>query len=309
MGKWQTNMPPKKAGGGPARGRGAANGTAPARGEARGPATVKNMFERLAATPGEGDPQRPASRASGGAADEGEESGSQRSDLLLSIAEDVAALRQELKTEFQTLKSEVQSLRARVQDLERHLEARESEVDTLRAHLVNRDAVIEGLVETVDELETDRRRPNLILSGPAVPPRPNTDPHEEDVTDTAVTLMQKMLPTVQVEKRDLTDCIRIGGKRILCRFARAPVRNAVYEKRLSLRKDERGQERGENDRLFINEDLSPKQREIFHALMEEKKARKIWTVFSRNGAVFCKTSQHAQKIRVTDVRQISQITQ
>ena len=65
----------------------------------------------------------------------------------------------------------------------------------------------------------------------------------------------------------------------------------------------------ESPKLFVRENLSPRRHEIFQALLMEKAAKNIYTVFTKNGAVFCKLVQHGQKIRVRSLNEVQVLLQ
>ena len=56
--------------------------------------------------------------------------------------------------------------------------------------------------------------------------------------------------------------------------------------------------------LYVSENLTRRKQDIFHALLAEKRAQKLYTVFTKNGEVFCKTMQYGRKIRVESMGKI-----
>ena len=57
-------------------------------------------------------------------------------------------------------------------------------------------------------------------------------------------------------------------------------------------------ERSNASRLYVSENLTRKRQDIFQALLNEKRQKRLYTVFTKHGEVFCKTMQHGRKIRV-----------
>ena len=57
-------------------------------------------------------------------------------------------------------------------------------------------------------------------------------------------------------------------------------------------------ERSTTSQLYISENLTRRRQEIFQALLNEKRHNRLYTVFTKNGDVFCKVVQHGRKIRV-----------
>lgn len=75
----------------------------------------------------------------------------------------------------------------------------------------------------------------------------------------------------------------------------------------SFRAGGRGDDRGpvgERQRLYVSENLTRKRQDIFQELLNLKRSRQIYTVFTKNGEVFCKTMQFGRKIRVGRVEDI-----
>ena len=54
-------------------------------------------------------------------------------------------------------------------------------------------------------------------------------------------------------------------------------------------------------RLYVSENLTRKRQDIFQELLKLKRANQIYTVFTKNGEVFCKAIQYGRKIRVENL--------
>ena len=59
--------------------------------------------------------------------------------------------------------------------------------------------------------------------------------------------------------------------------------------------------------LYVSENLTRRKQEIFQALLTEKRANRLYTVFTKNGEVFCKTMQFGQKVRVDSMGKIPHV--
>ena len=122
------------------------------------------------------------------------------------------------------------------------------------------------------------------------------DRDEEDVPATVVRLLNEAYPDLHLQKGDIARAHRDRtGKKIWCKFVHSgpgSKRELVYSRRLSLKTLDR------DNALYINESLSKVRNEIFNELPSLKKQRKIYTVFTRNGAVFFKSKQYGQNVRV-----------
>ena len=54
-------------------------------------------------------------------------------------------------------------------------------------------------------------------------------------------------------------------------------------------------------RLYVSENLTRKRQAIFQELLKLKRTNQIYTVFTKNGEVFCKAIQYGRKIRVENL--------
>ena len=126
---------------------------------------------------------------------------------------------------------------------------------------------------------------------------------EEDVPATVVLLLNEAYPDLHLQKGDIARAHRDRtGKKIWCKFVHSgpgSKREIAYSRRLSLKTLDR------DNALYINESLSKVRNEIFNELLSLKKQRKIYTVFTRNGAVFFKDKQYGQNVRVDNFSKLT----
>lgn len=225
---------------------------------------------------------------------------------LLKLAD---RFKRDMSVEFAALKNDIERLHGRIQELEQHVASRDCAIDELQQRLSDRDVRISDLEINVDRLQSQQRKKDLILTGSAVPTPPQ-EHWNEDVTDTAVTLLGRCLPDVPVTRDDITDAFRIGKqRRIVCRFKSASknsVRDRLYENRFKS-KSVNTHGVAEPSSLYINENLSPYRQTVFQALLKEKQAKRIYTVYTKNGEVFCKTQQYGRKIKVESLQMIASV--
>ena len=217
-------------------------------------------------------------------------------------------IREEISQVADVLHSEIAELRTRVMELEQHAEAQGVVIDDLECRLHQRENRTAELEAALDQVEADQKAGDLILSGTAIPPPPApTEGREppEDVTAVTLDVLKRHLPTVELRREDIASCIRVArGKKIICKFFRTgPLtpRYRLYDSRFSL-KDSRPE-----DRLYISENLSKARFDIFQKLLQEKRAKNVHSVFSKNGAVFCRVAMHGRKIRVSHTQQIPEV--
>ena len=125
-------------------------------------------------------------------------------------------------------------MNGRIRSLEQHMEERDNYIQEIEQRLQSREAQVAGLESEMDQLSSELRKKDLILSGLAVP-APPTRAWTEDVTATALATLGQFLPSVSVSREDIAECYRLSrGKRILCRFrecGNGSVRDKVYEAR------------------------------------------------------------------------------
>ena len=217
-------------------------------------------------------------------------------------------IREEISRATETFRSELAEQKSRILELESHVEAQGVFIDELEHRLRGREDRTADLEAALDQVEADQKSSDLIFSGSAIPPPPQ--PAEgrgppEDVTGVALGLLRQHLPAVELKREDIVSCTRIArGKKLLCKFSRAgPLspRYQLYDSRFSL-KDSRT-----DDKLFISEHLSKARFDIFQKLLQEKRAKRVHSVFSKNGVVFCRVVMHGRKIRVTHAQQIPDV--
>ena len=84
----------------------------------------------------------------------------------------VDLLKKEMSSKFEGLRSELGALHGRLQELENHIAARDLEIDQLERDVYTKDSRIADLECEVDQLHTEQRRKDLILSGSAIPAKP-----------------------------------------------------------------------------------------------------------------------------------------
>ena len=230
-----------------------------------------------------------------------------REEMREIIKEEWTVMRKQFQADMeQSLLPIIEGLQRRIHDLEVHVRDRDNSVERFQRHALEVMSRVDPMLEAVDNLEAEVRRPVLILSGGAVPPpveqkdaAGNTIP--EDPAPVAVAFVNKVLPEVQLKRDDIATCFRVGNtKKLVVRFhCHGPntPREKLYQGRFQLIK-----RRGvpNDQQLWINESLSPIRQNFMTALLEAKKGGRIHSVFTRNGQVFFRPSANAGTIRVDD---------
>lgn len=126
---------------------------------------------------------------------------------------------------------------------------------------------------------------------------------EEDISHLVISALQTRMPGLDLEERDIDRAHRLPGpnNRVIVKFVQSGVgskRDQLLSRRTELR--------GYND-LFVNESLTAQNGQIFRALLQAKKDKKIYTVFTRGGVVFCKTDQYSARVRVDSVAKLADL--
>ena len=156
----------------------------------------------------------------------------------------------------------------------------------------------------MEELRRINNIPLLVLDGPGVPAAPREETWKEDILATTRTVLDKYMPSTEIRDTDVVQCYRANrGRKIVCQFARygpGSVRDAIYDGRMSLRKDARGQERERDDQVFINEMLTPGAHTAYLKLRAAKKQGRIHTVYTKHGYIYVRLIQHGEKIRISN---------
>ena len=125
----------------------------------------------------------------------------------------------------------------------------------------------------------------------------------EDVNHLVISALQTRMPGLDLEERDIDRAHRLPGpnNRVIVKLVQSGVgskRDQLLSRRTELR--------GYND-LFVNESLTAQNGQIFRALLQAKKDKKIYTVFTRGGVVFCKTDQFSARVRVDSVAKLADL--
>ena len=279
--------------------------------------SVKTMLQRIEATDASVRPQSKRSRESTGSIGGESSLMGKLDDLMHMIRKEsqeqreaiVQDLKKELTLALKGMETKIDhiklSLEKRVEDVEKHTNERDILVEKLSAEVEKSRSTIKALQEEAELRDMECRAPELILSGKAVPPKPRTDTAydatSEDLRCTALGVIRRAFPRAEVEVGDLAEVRRIGGRVLLCRFVHTgsgSLRNFLYDNRMDLRN------KTGDDELFISESLIQKHRDIFRRLLELKKQKKLYCVFTRFGFPYCKVQKDLQKVLVDSVEKV-----
>lgn len=214
------------------------------------------------------------------------------------------ALMDKMDQTTERLSSEFAAMKQRIQDLEQHVEEQGIVIDELRRTVDKKDQRVRELECQVQDIRMEQNRPYLIFEGEGVPSPPSQRPWTEDIRGTVVDMVGKYLPDVRVEKQDIEHCYRAArGRKIVCKFmryGRGSPRDTIYEKRVTLGRDEAGQRREKSQSLFVNEKLSEGAQSAFTELRNAKREGLIHAVFTRDCRICVRMFEHGKILRVNN---------
>ena len=126
---------------------------------------------------------------------------------------------------------------------------------------------------------------------------------EEDVNQLVISVLQSHFQGLDISVSDIDRAHRLPGPnhRVIVRFVcsgSGSIREQLMMRRMELR--------GSND-LYINESLTALKSQIQRSLLEAKKAKKIYTVFTRWGHVYFKAEKFGTSTRVESLAKVRQL--
>ena len=258
-----------------------------------------------------------------------------------------ASISRDLHEFRELVSAELSALSGRVRDLERHVEERDLEVAELTSDLASTKKQLKQLQDRTENAEMNSRIPCLILSGKAMAPHrsprlgaplppgaASPDPGQvtpadsrpavsgarggvrpgrsaggqsggetEDIYKLVIGAVRARLPGLDISNDDIDRAHRLPGinHRVIVRFVRSgpgSVRDQLMSRRTELR---------EYNDLFINESLTASKNQIFRSLLDAKKIKKIYTVFTRWGNVYFKAEKFGTSTRVESVEKLREL--
>lgn len=219
-----------------------------------------------------------------------------------------------------SLREAVTALSDRIGELEGRLFEKDEQIERLTSELKKSNETVEELQDTVDVFENEMRQPTLVISGPAVPAPSRGGGTDgvvgadgargtggsrvpEDAVSLVVAVIKKAMPNVSVCGDDVASCFRVGSSRkLVCRFLRSgpgSVRDAVYQGRFELMRQS-----DESKQLFVSESLTRRRQQFLSVLLEAKKKKRVYTVFTKNGTVHYKERKDGPAVRVDGLHSI-----
>ena len=259
---------------------------APQRGEGR--KRQRSMREMLHGVGGRGPKkgrQTSPPQSSGGLSEEALEQ------IRALIAAGNSQLREHIDRKWETLER-------RCEGLEHALFEERDESKVLKKRLSEIEQDNRALRDQLESLDINRRLDSLILRCQDF----GTREPGEDIEAKTVSVLSSKLPGLQLSGFDIHAVHRLAPENtVICKFFKRQLRDAIYENRF------KQNVRDPRKRLFVTESLSTQNREIMNALVQAKKQRQVYTVFSRRGLVHVKISSDAPSRRVDSMEQLERL--
>lgn len=219
------------------------------------------------------------------------------SGLLTAIQQMIASSEQRIISSFET---KFASLNHRIDVLESDVHDKVVQIENIQREMSELKLENHELKNQVESMDMNNRADSLIFTtkdfGPAGA--------EENAAEKVADVVSARFSDVRLSKADIQAAHRLQSKdTIICKFYSREVRDNLYGKRFELMKQS---DRPRNP-FFISESLTKNNRTLFNELLAAKRDRKLYTVFTRAGAVFCKTSREAKAVRVDSKEKIADI--
>ena len=183
---------------------------------------------------------------------------------------------------------------------------RDVEIRSLHEQLERQGQALVELQEKTEGIDLNRRLSMLILTCDDFISK-TTD---EDVEEKVVQVLNRRFSWLNMTSADIQAAHRLqANNKVVVRFVKRRVRDAVYDGRFELFGKTRNGARAGSD-LYITESLTPRNREIYSRLLEARKPAnggKVASVFSRRGMVYCRLERGGPNVRVPDLQQLQRI--
>ena len=205
----------------------------------------------------------------------------------------------------------LQHFEMRLEQLEGELMDRDLEIRRLKDQLEARDSAFEQLNQRVENMDANRRLSSLILTCDDFRRRDDS----EDIDELVVEVLRRRLPDINVATTDIQVAHRLpANNKVIVKFLKRRLRDEIYESRFSLfSRGSRPSVRGgisPGAPLFITESLTPARSALYQELLRARRPENgqlIASVFSRRGAVWCRTERGGRNISVPDEQHLRRI--
>ena len=190
-----------------------------------------------------------------------------------------------LNAEFEIFKKDVSELKKL--KIPNKIESLEKRIEILRNNLNEQE-------KCRDDLEQVQRRDNLEFHG--IPQIQNEN------TNFIIKSMAKKL-NIDLKDEDISTSHRLPSTSnnhpiIVARFTSRDIRNNIYQKRKNLI-GVRNFEIAGMEKLYINENLTPRRRKLFSMAHKKKTELKYSFLWTKNGNIFMRKNNASEKIKIS----------
>ena len=203
--------------------------------------------------------------------------------------------------------AKIDVLERRIAILEGECFDKDEEIRCLKDKLTRQDSAIEELRQRVEGIDANRRLSSLILTCDDFV----ASSQSENIEDKITQAINKRLSGIQMTTDDIQAAHRLQGRnKVIVRFVRRGLRDAVYDSRFQLFGSAAGRGQRGGAPLYITESLTPGNRLIYSALLDARRSEnggKIASVFTRRGQVYCRTEKGGSNIHVPDWERLQRL--
>ena len=223
------------------------------------------------------------------------------------MAEDI----QSIKENQEFISNQYDDIRTELTKIKQHIEEKDKKINQLEQNInwLNEELLKE--IEKNDALNQYGRRENLELHGIPVQKNENTD-------EIVISMMKHI--NIDLKASDISISHRLHSKfnqkertsedkshpPIIVKFVRRQIRNQIYNKRTHLRKVQNFGVAGMTD-LFINENLTPKIKQLFGKANHLRKERGYKFIWTNNGMIYVRKNEKAQSLQITNEENLQKI--
>lgn len=200
---------------------------------------------------------------------------------------------------FEELKNEIKGVVGDVKTLKTKVKSLEESVTVLDQKLKEKDAAI-------DNLEQYGRRDCIEISG--IPMLPGEDT-KQIMLDIAVKLdVQLQLDEISTSHR-LPQNRRGDSPKIIVKFVRREKRDEIYNSRKQIggTSDLQSSQHYSRSKIFINESLTARRRQLFHDCLQFKKEKGYKYLWTRNGKILLKPSDMSEVFTIESEKDFEKV--
>ncbi|XP_078001141.1 uncharacterized protein LOC144453684 [Glandiceps talaboti] len=235
---------------------------------------------------------------------------------LSQIMSHLAALNEKVD-KIPTLANKIDDLQASVEYIssffdmyKERMDRMEEDNKTLKDQLASATAKVTTMDRELQDLQQYTRRNNLEIHGIQEQPGEDTDALVMKVATAAGIRISQTDIDVSHRLPSRRQCSNTKPSTIIVRFTRRTVRSNIYNARKNIKnKSTRDMNIDNNDqnRVYINENLSPTNKQIFYKANERKKMKKWKFIWTNKGKIFVKKSEEERAIMISSEGDIEQM--